>query len=351
MIHRHFRHWRRARSNHRPKPGHTPPPATHSVRPPDDDTFTVAVIPDTQDYPCREPHLFAAATRWIAHHAATQNIAFVTHVGDVVGTPVAEHYDDARRCLEPIHGSLPYGLCPGNRDIIPPDGDTSAYARAFGQRAFSRFPWYIDAAFGGICSAQTFTAMNQRYLALHLPCNATDPMLDWANTVLAAHTDRTALVTTHMYLGPVDKLPDKSRWRESPLGVMRWRKCFGDAGNCPQRLWERCFQHHANVRLIFCGDQSRVQAMHLTQHREGMPPVHSLMSDYRAGAIRLVRITPRTGHVEVITFSPFLRQLIHSTEQAPALHLHQFSFRLSDEIRSDPEPRGQWAKAQANGQQ
>jgi len=312
------------------------------VRPPDADTFTIAVIPDTQDYPCNEPHLFSSSTRWIAHQAATQNIAFVSHVGDVVGQPTDEYYAVARNCLEPIHGHLPYGLCPGNRDIAPPDADTSAYERALGRQRFSPFSWYIDAAFNGVCSAQIFTAVNQRCLALHLPCNATNPMLDWANRVLEAHADRTAFVTTHMFLGPVEKLPDKSRWRESPLGVMRWSKCYGQQGNTPQVLWDSCFARHANIRMLFCGDQSRVQAMHLTLPRAGMPPVHCLMSDYRAGAIRLVRVTPGTGRVEVITYSPFLRQLIHATEAAPARHLHQFSFGLDDQIQSDPEPRGQW---------
>jgi len=306
----------------------------HLVAPPPPGTFTIAVVPDTQDYTPDQPHLFEAATRWIARHAAAQKIAFVTHVGDVVGFPNAHQYDMALRCLAPLHGRVPYGLCPGNRDIIPPNSDTTDYCNAFGPHRFDAFPWYAEYAFSGVCSAQLLTACRTKLLFVHLPCNAPDAMLDWANRVLSRHPKRMAFVTTHAYLGPVHRLFDKSDWQNHPRGVMQWHKCFGKSGNAPSEMWDKCFSKHPQLRMIFCGDQSRIQTYHLTQPRLDMSPVHSLMSDYRAGAIRLVRVTPTTGQVQVITFSPALRKLIHTTENAPSAAMHQFAFQLDGHISS-----------------
>jgi len=52
----------------------------------DDDaaTFTVVALPDTQIYADDHPELFDAQTTWIADQADALNIAFVTHLGEVV---------------------------------------------------------------------------------------------------------------------------------------------------------------------------------------------------------------------------------------------------------------------------
>ena len=46
--------------------------------------FSIVVLPDTQFYSSQFPQTFMAQTRWVADHAADQNIVFVTHLGDVV---------------------------------------------------------------------------------------------------------------------------------------------------------------------------------------------------------------------------------------------------------------------------
>ncbi len=46
--------------------------------------FTVVVLPDTQKYAEQQLQPFVDQTQWIADHAASENIAFVSHVGDVV---------------------------------------------------------------------------------------------------------------------------------------------------------------------------------------------------------------------------------------------------------------------------
>src|SRR5688572_8408218 len=94
--------------------------ATRTDGPPDFNApFTVAVLPDTQFYSESFPATFHAQTQWIVDHAATNNIKFVTHLGDVTqnGGALIEWWraDAAMDRLDTLP-SLPYSVAIGNHD-------------------------------------------------------------------------------------------------------------------------------------------------------------------------------------------------------------------------------------------
>lgn len=79
--------------------------------------FTIAMIPDTQHYLEEDvPETFDAQTQWIVDHLETENIAFVTHVGDLVehpGDPFEWALVDASMdTLDGDLGANPDGLVP-----------------------------------------------------------------------------------------------------------------------------------------------------------------------------------------------------------------------------------------------
>ena len=88
--------------------------------------FTIVVIPDTQGYLGRETKatpsstapltnpVFENHTRWIVENLRRQNIVFVTHVGDIVDIDNRQQWQLARKCLDRLHGVVPYGLTVGN---------------------------------------------------------------------------------------------------------------------------------------------------------------------------------------------------------------------------------------------
>ena len=45
--------------------------------------FTIAVLPDTQEYVKAYPHIFTSQTKWIAKNIDKHNIVFVLHEGDI----------------------------------------------------------------------------------------------------------------------------------------------------------------------------------------------------------------------------------------------------------------------------
>lgn len=102
-------------------------------------TFSIVVIPDTQHYrgrgtksqpdsqdPLTNP-TFDAWTDWIAANLKQQRIVLVSHVGDIVDKNNREQWAVARRCMDKLHGKVPYGISVGNHDMSS-DGNSSLFA-------------------------------------------------------------------------------------------------------------------------------------------------------------------------------------------------------------------------------
>ena len=311
-------------------------------------TFSIVVIPDTQQYRGRgtkrvgeeaaplSNHVFDAWTDWIAANLERQRIVLVSHVGDIVNLNNRDQWTLARQCMDKLHGRVPYGISVGNHDMNA-DGDCSLFQEVFAKSRFAEFQWYggcfdksvkTDAISGNNAnSVQLFEAAGMKFVALHLECNAPDDVLDWANSVLQKHSDRRAMITTHMGLGPRDKPGTPEDYFNAPKGRMTWTKRHGDRGNSPQQMWDKCFRKHKNLFLICCGDQSRTQAMRQKTVAQHGNTVHELLSDYGAGGLRVMRFIPATNVIEIRTWDPLKGRLCESTSIVKERDQHQFSLK------------------------
>ena len=309
-------------------------------------TFSIVVIPDTQHYrpleqdeQAWENPTFEAYTRWTAANIKRQRIAFVSHVGDIVDRNERSQWAVARRCMDRLHGRVPYGISVGNHDMVS-SGDSSLFQAFFPRSRFEQFQWY-GGAFGGKADApstvsnnnansfQLFSAEGLRLIFLHLECNAPDDVLGWANEVLRKHSDRRAIITTHMGLGPQDRPTNPRDYFDAPKGRMTWKKCHRERGNTPQQMWEKCFRVHANVFLICCGDQSRTQAMRKTSLGDHDNTVYELLSDYGANGLRVMRFVPKANRIEVRTWNPLTSALTQRTKIVADSAQHQFNLPYS----------------------
>src|SRR5205085_6292842 len=94
--------------------GRAVPPA----RTPD---FTPVAIPDTQHYVDSANYpTFTAQTQWIVAHRNGLNVAFVTHLGDIVQNidAVQQEWDRATVSMKVLDDAgIPYNVSPGNHDI------------------------------------------------------------------------------------------------------------------------------------------------------------------------------------------------------------------------------------------
>ena len=207
-------------------------------------TFSIVVIPDTQHYrgrgtksqpnsqnPLTNP-TFDAWTDWVAENLKQQRIVLVSHVGDIVDKNNREQWTVARRCMDKLHGKVPYGISVGNHDMSS-DGNSLLFQEAFPRSRFEGFDWYggcfaspsgKPAVSGNNAnSVQLFEAEGMKFVALHLECNAPDDVLAWADLVLKKLSNRRALITTHMGLGPLETPKTPRDFFDAPKGRMKWK--------------------------------------------------------------------------------------------------------------------------------
>jgi len=310
-------------------------PLSAALDPAPADAFTIVVIPDTQNYhgagtkkapesqsPTTNPVL-DAHTRWIVENLETQRIAFVSHVGDIVDLKNKHQWELARELLDRLHGRVPYGLVVGNHDMYG-NGDSPEFQKMFPASRFAKFDWYggyypgdparPKASGNNANSYQLFRAGGLDFVFLHIECNAPDDVLRWADSIFEKHSNRIALVSTHMDLGVVEQ-PAPRTPGEGPPGRMRWKKTHRERGNTPQEAWDKCYRKHANLRFIFSGDQREVGYAHVAEKGDHGNTVHSLLSDYYSeGPLRLYRFMPRQNLVHVITYDTSKQALVASAE-------------------------------------
>jgi len=272
---------------------------------------------------------------WVRDHLAEQRIVFVSHVGDIVDKNTPAQWAVARQAMDVLHGLVPYGLSPGNHDLKG-SGDASLFQEYFGAARFADFAWYggsyqpageADASYGdNVNSYQLFEAAGERFVFLHLECDAPDPVVAWANEVLTRFADRHAFLTTPMDLGPAEKPTTNAEFATGAKGRMRWTKVHGSAGNRGEQLWDKLYRKHPNLELIFCGDQSRTTAYRLASRADDGHAIWSLLSDYvSSGPLRVYRFLPAERRVQAITYDTTKLELVTAMANAPSPEQHQFS--------------------------
>jgi hypothetical protein len=321
-------------------------------------TFTIAVIPDTQRYfgpgskrddESGEPRnpAFESRVRWLAKSRDAQRIVFVSHMGDIVDRNIPQQWLVAREMMDLLHGKVPYGIAVGNHDLNGRTGDSSLFQQTFGAERYLEMPWYGGCYAGwpenaakvsgnNANSFQLFTAEGIDFILVHVECNAPDDVLAWVDATLEKHRNRLAIITTHMYLGPIAKPVNtkRSEWLKGPMGRMQWKKVHGDRGNTPEQMWQKCFRKHANLFLVLAGDQSAVIAMRQESRGEHGNVVHEVMQDYPRNAddsdwLRLYRFIPRDKAIRVYTYSPAQDRLCNGMDHVKSWDDHQFVLDIS----------------------
>ena len=270
--------------------------------------FTIIVLPDTQNYVSfmndGMPETFTAQTEWIVQNRESLNIVFVTHLGDLVarGDGNEAEWVAAEQSMglleDPVSTGMsegiPYGIALGNHDQSRgSDGEwtTTEYNRRFGTDRF-RHRSYYGGHYGddNDNSYQVFSGGGHEFVIIHLEYarEPTPEVLAWADSVLSAHPDRYAFVSTHHMINP------------------------GNPGEFGRQGAEIYAALKANSNLFMMlgahvprddGEGQRIDTFN------GIT-VHSLISNYQAyenggnGWLRIMQFSPDRGSVSVRTYSP-----------------------------------------------
>lgn len=309
--------------------------------------FTIVIIPDTQAYVgpgTRNEKIgstvvtnpsFDTQTQFIIDNIDDQRIVFVSHVGDIVDNRNNPgQWQAAKTYMDRLNGRVPYAISVGNHDMSA-GGNAKEFQSTFPASTFSDYSWYggtftsdseqEQKMYGNnVNSYQLFSVDGIDFIFLHLQCNAPDPVLEWANKILTQYSNRQAFITTHMYLGAVEKPVKGSSNKNHLVGRMKWTKNHGKKGNNGEQLWEKLFRHHANIVAVFSGDQSAVTTAYERATGDSGNTVHAFMSDYRWQPIlRLYRFIPSEEKIQMITYDISKDKLVTSVLQRKEVSDHQ----------------------------
>ncbi len=289
--------------------------------------FSVVALPDTQYYSGGDsshaqtvtvPQLigtFGAQTQWILDNKVTRNIAFVSHMGDIVdhgaidiewkrataAMAKLEHPINAMRAY-----GIPYGAAPGNHDEEPngnydSPGTTTFYNQYFGVSRFDGRDYY-GGHYGpdNTNNYQLFSASGLDFIAIHLAYDTSpnQAILDWADALLKAYPHRRAIVTSHYIIS------------EGNPGA------FGTQGLA---IYNN-LKDNPNLFLMLCGH------IHAEGRRtdvfEGRA-VHTVLSDYQGlanggqGLLRIFTFSPANNRIHVESWSPTLNRASSVSDNLP----------------------------------
>jgi len=285
------------------------------------DSFTIAVLPDTQFYCDTRLKLsakwgngdlrryFFKQTEWVRDNQARLNISFLVHEGDLVQADAPEEWAIAKKAMSVLDGKVPYVMCLGNHDMGFEKSDNK-YGGNIGVNRTTLFNTYFPREkfakrheFGGTFdpdrhdnSWYQFKAAGMNFLIVSLECKPRDEVLDWANNVVSKHPDHRVIVLTHAYLTP-------KKSRNTGGGVK-------PKGNTGEQMWQTFVKKHENIFMVLCGHHTG-EAVRTDAGDHGNP-VHQILCDYQGlhnggeSWLRYMTFKPELNKISIHTYNPSL---------------------------------------------
>jgi hypothetical protein len=266
---------------------------------PAEQSFTVVLLPDTQNYAEKYPETYIAQTLWIRKQLREDNIKFAIHLGDIVQNPTQKpEWENASRAMEIIDGVVPYSMVPGNHDMIVASRDSTLYNQFFSPARFAGRKWY-----GGHMDQTNdnnycfFEAGGMKFMVISLEFAPRDSALEWAADVAGRHPDHRVIVATHCYMRPEG----------------RDNVCATDyklAGNCGEQIWQKLIRRQPNIFLVVSGHVLGIGLQ--TSINDSGGQVIEMLADYQGlpnggdGWLRSLRFEPAENKIHVATYSPLL---------------------------------------------
>lgn len=286
------------------------------------ESFTIAVLPDTQYY-CDTRHklsakwgngdlqrYFFAQTEWVRDNRERLNIAFLVHEGDIVQADDPEEWAIARKAMSVLDGKVPYCMCLGNHDIGYEKTDKNPYGFNIAVDRSTHFNTYFPREkfadrpeFGDTFhpdrhdnSWYHFDAAGMKFLVLSLEYVPRDEVLEWANRVVANHPEHRVIVLTHYYLNNNN---------------LRSAGTFAIKGNPGEQVWQKFVRKHKNIFMVLCGHV--VGEAVLTSIGDHGNQVHQILSDYQEenggdSWLRYMVFEPKANTIRIYTYNPVLDQ-------------------------------------------
>ena len=300
----------------------------------------IVLIPDTQAYTRAKENqpLLLQQTQWIVENSQTENIAFISHVGDVItgaqrddSLAIDEQWQFAHQNYQQFDGSVPFSVVYGNHDFDV-FGDSSAGAlnaqQYFGAARYEPFEWFGGASEDGENFYQYFEIGGQELLHVGIKFDPDQATLDWAANVINDKNLPTVL-TTHAYLtdaGFSRRLGGEVEGGREPIGEFIWENLV--------RTTDQIFMvlgghNHSGESPEVSGEYTEDGEYHQVSINDAGRDVYEILANYQDypnggdGWFQLIDIDPDVSKISIRTWSPYLNRY-----QEDAMSRYQWSANL-----------------------
>jgi hypothetical protein len=305
---------------------------------PEDGSFSVVVLPDTQNYSERYPDTYLAQTNWIAANRKTRNIGWVLHLGDITNRSTKAEWEVAKKAMSVLdENGIPYAMCPGNHDY-----SERGVCKDRSTRLNDYFPvsWYKDRpTFGGVFdrepdrtenSFHLFDAGDRKFLVLALEFGPRKDVVRWAGEVAKKHADREAILITHAYIYYDDTRYDwkthgaNQKWNPHAYQVA---KSTMDDVSDGEELWNNLVSKNENFVLTVNGHVLGDGLGRMTTRTRAGRDVPQVLVNFQMrpnggdGWLRVMEFKSDRTTVEVYDYSPTRNQRNEGIENRFALKL------------------------------
>ena len=278
----------------------------------DEKSFTVVLLPDTQNYSEKYPDTYVAQTLWIRKRVKEDNVKFAIHLGDIVQTSTKKpEWENANRAMQLLDGVVPYSVAPGNHDMVVKDRNTTLYNQYFSPARFKNRKWY-----GGHMGKTNdnnycfFEACGMKFMVINLEFAPRDEALAWAAGVAKRHPEHHVIVATHCYMRP--------NGRDTGCATS-----YRVAGNSGEQMWQKLIRKQPNIFLVVSGHVLGVGLQTSTNDAGGK--VLEMLTDYQGlpnggdGWLRSLQFVPAENKIHVKTYSPLLDQYNENPKESFSL--------------------------------
>lgn len=270
----------------------------------DPESFSIVLIPDTQNYAEKAPELYAHQTQWVVDNSAERNVKFVMHLGDITQHDTVEQWEGASAAHAILDAAdIPYSMVSGNHDLYPSSeiyARESYFSQYFGLDRFEDRPWFggsFDKS--GENNYSTFEAAGQKFLLMNLEFIPRKDVATWANRIISEHPDHRVIVATHCY---------QSYNGNHTTG---WASRYNIEGREGDDLWEEVVQRHSNVFMTVSGH------IHGSSYRmrtgNNGNSVHEILTDFQSEPLMGDGTAMGNGWIRVLTFNPNNEEIVVET--------------------------------------